>query len=341
MNLFAPDVSVVIPVFNRANWLVRAVKSCFDQSCMVEVIVVDDGSSEDIRSTLESNFQMQLSANRSPCIKLFRQANKGASAARNAGLAQSSGEFVKFLDSDDELLTGVLAKEIRGAREKRCDVLLTGWEERFFREDGTEDISRRHKRPTPDLSHGIDDMLMGRSPWTSAALYRKAFIKKLRWNPAWRLADDWGWALTVCLAGAKFHSLDIISCAYNQHGGVRMTDGGRMMLRPTRARQSMLRMVEDELRRQGALTAERQRKLAQYYYRDCQVLAEYDSAEWQRIWAHCVELCPKFLPTEPNRIVRHFCYFLGVRRGVAAYVRAQNVARRLGLLGRTTSCPIL
>jgi hypothetical protein len=315
------------------------VKSCLDQPCALEIIVVDDGSSEDVHATLESNFQMQLSAECRPRIRLVRQPNQGASAARNTGLAQSTGEFVKFLDSDDELLRGVLAQEVRCAQAARCDALLTGWEERFLGEDGTEDVFRRNTRPAPDLSHGIDDMLVGRSPWTAAALYRTAFIKPLRWNPTWRLADDWGWALTVCLAGANFHSLDIASCAYNQHGGIRMTDGGRMMLRPTRARQSMLRMVEDELRRQGVLTTERQRKLAQYYYRDCQVLAEHDPVEWQRIWAHCVELCPGFCPAEPNRIVRHFCRILGVRPGVSAYVRVKNVARYLGLLGRPQSGP--
>ena len=333
MNAAPLPVSIVIPVYNRPGMLARAVRSCQSAGCPLEVIVVDDGSTEDIRRVLDRDFPGGFDpAAGAFRVQVRRQANQGACVARNLGLAAAAGEFVKFLDSDDELLPGVLAAEVRAAREQGCDALLTGWEERTFREDGTEDGARRRTRPAPDLRHGIDDMLVGKAPCVSSALYRTEFVRSLRWDPAWTKAQDWGWALVVCLAGARFASLDIPSCAYNHHGGDRITGYGDLMIRSTRGRQLLLDMVERELRRQRALTEDRKRKLAQYYYRDCQVLAQYDPAEWKRIWTHCEELVPDFRPVEARRIVKAFTRSLGVHRGILAYVRIKLLARRLHLL---------
>ena len=311
----APDVSVVIPVYNRTAMLVRAVRSCLEPPGAVETIVVDDGSSDDVATALAAQFGSDAR------LRIVRQENQGACVARNRGLDLAAGEFVKFLDSDDELLPGALAQEIHAARRAGCDALLTGWEERTFRADGTEDRSRRRTRAAPDLSNGIDDMLVGKAPCASSALYRTAFVRPLRWDPAWTKAQDWGWAWVVCLAGARFASLDLASCAYNHHGGERITGYGDLTIRSTRGRQQLLRMVERELRAQNALTPDRRRKLAQYYYRDCQVLAEYDPAEWRRVWDGCKELSPGFRPAEPNCVLRLLIRLFGVHAGVRLYVR--------------------
>ena len=86
-------VSIVIPCFNHARFLPEAIESALGQShAPVEVIVVDDGSTDDSASV----------AARYP-VKVVRQANAGLSAARNAGFAASSGEVLIFLDADDRL----------------------------------------------------------------------------------------------------------------------------------------------------------------------------------------------------------------------------------------------
>jgi len=191
MNNSCPTVTVVIPGFNRSAPLVRAVCSCLLPDPSAEVIVVADGPSEDIQATLESAFPTQL---QSGTLQLCRQPNQGACVARNLGLARASGEFIKFLDSDDEFISGSIPEEVAAARASDCDALLTGWEERTCQPDGSEDRSRRRTRTTPDLSRGIDDMLEDKAPNTSGALYRTAFIRPLRWDPAWTKAQDWSWA---------------------------------------------------------------------------------------------------------------------------------------------------
>jgi len=91
-----PLVSIIIPTYNYATYLPKAVQSCLDQTHQpVEIIVVDDGSKDNTREVLKPF------ADR---IRYFFQENRGVSAARNAGLQRSTGDFVTFLDADDYLL---------------------------------------------------------------------------------------------------------------------------------------------------------------------------------------------------------------------------------------------
>ena len=97
-----PTFSVVMPVYNRAHLVERAVRSALEQSeTDLEVIVVDDGSTDGTAQVVE--------AIEDPRVILVRQANAGHAAARNQGIQRARGEYVAFLDSDDEYLPGALA----------------------------------------------------------------------------------------------------------------------------------------------------------------------------------------------------------------------------------------
>lgn len=97
-----PLFSVVIPVYNRAGSLGSALASVRAQSCMdFEVIVVDDGSRDDPAAVVEG-----LSDQR---IRVVRQDNRGATAARNRGIDLARGRYIAFLDSDDVFLPHHLA----------------------------------------------------------------------------------------------------------------------------------------------------------------------------------------------------------------------------------------
>lgn len=317
-----PAVTVIIPVRDRAQWLARAVQSCWQPGVSVEVIVVDDGSREEMTAKLPPPPPPPHA------LRVLRQPPLGACAARNTGLDRASGEFVKFLDSDDELIPGVLEREVAALRAASAEVLVTGWEERWRDADGREDPARRKTVPAPDLGRGIDDMLLGRSPWTSAALYRRAFVQNLRWDPAWTKAQDWGWALTVCLAGARFARLEAASAIYYHHAGSRLSAAGDRFARSTDARQFFLQMIETRLREKNELTPERRRLLAQYYYRDARVLCARSRREWRELWRHCRELSAGFRPREPVPLLRLFFALLGVYHGVCAYVFLQRLAAR-------------
>jgi glycosyltransferase involved in cell wall biosynthesis len=89
-----PRVSVVIPTFNRAGYIAAAIDSVLAQSLAdVEIIVVDDGSTDDTLARL---------APYGDRIAILRTANQGCAAARNVGMAAARGDYIAWLDSDDE-----------------------------------------------------------------------------------------------------------------------------------------------------------------------------------------------------------------------------------------------
>lgn len=97
------NISVIIPSYNRATSLSRALDSVYKQTLPAnEVIVIDDGSTDDTR---------QVVTNRFPHAIYRYQPNKGVSAARNLGIRLANCEWLAFLDSDDEWLPGKLAQQ--------------------------------------------------------------------------------------------------------------------------------------------------------------------------------------------------------------------------------------
>lgn len=99
------DISVIVPVYNRAGLIARALTSVFTQSRRAqEVIVVDDGSDDGTGEHVRKCF---------PQVRYFRQPNRGVSSARNRGITEARCEWVAFLDSDDVWLPYKLESQQR------------------------------------------------------------------------------------------------------------------------------------------------------------------------------------------------------------------------------------
>ncbi len=103
----SPKVSVVIPTYDRAGIVIRAIQSVLTQTYQnLEIIVVDDGSRDNTCEVIERLHD--------PRVRYIRHdANQGGSAARNTGIEVAAGEYVAFLDSDDEWLPEKLEKQVR------------------------------------------------------------------------------------------------------------------------------------------------------------------------------------------------------------------------------------
>ncbi|MCZ6795807.1 MAG: glycosyltransferase [Planctomycetota bacterium] len=103
-------VTTIIPTYNRAELLPRALRSVVGQSRPPdEVIVVDDGSTDGTRRLVEEEF---------PDVAYVYQENRGVSAARNRGIADARGEWIALLDSDDEWLPRKLEKQLQALGEE-------------------------------------------------------------------------------------------------------------------------------------------------------------------------------------------------------------------------------
>ena len=100
----APKVSVIIPALNAGRTIAAALGSVFEQTYRhMEVIVVDDGSSDDTA---------QKVAAWGDRVTYFKQPNAGPGSARNAGIARSTGDFIAFLDADDFWLPTKIERQV-------------------------------------------------------------------------------------------------------------------------------------------------------------------------------------------------------------------------------------
>ncbi|MDD2425860.1 MAG: glycosyltransferase [Bacteroidales bacterium] len=129
-----PKVSVIIPAYNTAPYLVEAVDSVLNQTLKnFEVIIVDDGSTD---NTLEI---IQNYAQKDSRIKYYHQKNQGQSVARNLAMSASRGEYIYFMDSDDILVRNALEYCYKTASENGLD--LVTFDAESFSESGTYSVS--------------------------------------------------------------------------------------------------------------------------------------------------------------------------------------------------------
>ncbi|HEY5885462.1 MAG TPA: glycosyltransferase [Pyrinomonadaceae bacterium] len=174
------SVSVVIPTYNNAPLLGHAIQSVREQKHPdLEIIVVDDGSTDNTAEVLE-----QL---RGSDLKVVTQANSGPAGARNLGIAEASREWIAFLDADDHWLPGKLSAQFEalqnhdGAEFSYTDCIL-----RF--PDGHETISKA-RNSTHDL---FLDLLWGNQLSTPTIVVRRRCFDEVGFfNTEFRTGEDW------------------------------------------------------------------------------------------------------------------------------------------------------
>ncbi len=131
------DISVVIPSYNRIGFIETAIKSILNQTVYpLEIIVVDDGSNDGTYQLIEKRY---------PSIRLFKQSNKGVSSARNLGIKKSRGDWIAFLDSDDEWLPDKLRYQINSI-EKNPNILFFHSDEIWIRNGLRINQGKKHKK---------------------------------------------------------------------------------------------------------------------------------------------------------------------------------------------------
>jgi len=121
-------LSVVVPTHNRASFLTEAIQSILSQQTgLMEIIVVDDGSSDQTGETVESF---------GPPVRLIQQAHAGPAAARNRGLKDASGKYIGFLDDDDLWAPDKLQLQLpRLFEEPDADIILGHTQRMIWRDE--------------------------------------------------------------------------------------------------------------------------------------------------------------------------------------------------------------
>lgn len=187
-----PRVSVVIPCFNAERYIASTLRAVQAQAgAELEIIVIDDGSTDHSAALIERDF---------PDVRLLRRSNAGVAAARNDGIAAATAEWIAFCDADDIWLPGKLAAQFDAmARVNDCRMSYTAWHvwhsaetephPALLAELAAEAASTRWTGPTGWL---YPELLLDCVVWTSTVLMHRSVLSEAgNFDPTLRIGEDY------------------------------------------------------------------------------------------------------------------------------------------------------
>lgn len=209
-------VTIVIPTYNRAAWVGQAIRSALEQTVVdLELIVVDDGSTDDTASVIGA-----LPADGR--LRYVHQENRGRSEARNHGLRLAKGEYIGFLDSDDQLLPDALAKQLAAfAMQPEAGMTVAG-----YRVVGDQGQALGEFRPWEWADRrDLQGWLFNCFGMPGTVLHRRTWVERVGgFDRACEIAEDWDLYLRLAAAGCQTAWNRSIVCAYHRHQGSSIMD---------------------------------------------------------------------------------------------------------------------
>lgn len=231
-----PLVSIIIPCHNAALWLAATLESALAQTWpQKEIILVDDGSTDD-SLTIARQYEQRG-------VTVFSQPNRGASAARNAGLRAAHGDFLQFLDADDLLTPGKIGAQIELLSSKPAGTLATCAWGRFHTDPAmarfVDDVVFRDFAPMDFLIlAGQTGAMMHPSAWL---VPKEVATAAGPWDESLSLNDDGEYFCRIVLAATDLAFCSSVTARSLYRSGLA---GSLSQQRSERARRSQFRSVE-------------------------------------------------------------------------------------------------
>ena len=181
-----PLVSIIMPVYNGARFLVESLTSASEQTYPnYEIVVMDDGSTDESAAIVRSFSK----------VRYFYETNQGIAQARNNAIDRVDGELIAFLDHDDLWAPNGLEVQVKYLLEHPEISLVLANERLFFTHGYSSPFWLNHKLMQSDH--------LGLVPGTW--LLRKSVFEKVGWlNPRFRISDDVDWFMRFLDAGLKY-----------------------------------------------------------------------------------------------------------------------------------------
>jgi glycosyltransferase involved in cell wall biosynthesis len=184
-------ISVVMPVYNQARFIMRAVESvrAQDVTVDVEIIIVNDGSIDETENILRT-----LTSDKT--IRCISQENAGPSAARNRGIRESRGEWIAFLDGDDYWLPGKLKAQLSALEDEGGDYACCG---SIVLDPKGRTIAEYPASPADLL---LSNLIWGNLISTPTVIVRRSLLDRVGlFDEVLRTGEDWDMWLRLAMHG--------------------------------------------------------------------------------------------------------------------------------------------
>jgi glycosyltransferase involved in cell wall biosynthesis len=307
------EISVVIPCYNAARWIIATLQSVFvQQHVNFEVIVVDDGSTDDSAHIITTKF---------PQVRLICISNSGPSRSRNIGTQAAQGHFIQYLDADDLLAPDKLAVQLQALEQSDADVAYGDWQRLEQQTDGSFVPGQVIKRQLPsDAEIGLFTDF-----WCppAAYLFRRTIVDRIGgWNERLPVIQDARFALDAALYGGQFVYEPGIAAYYRTHqtGSVSKRD-------PIAFNRDVYQNaleVEDWWNRNGELTDSRYTALLRVYGQVARASYGSDMDTFEAAYNKLEHLSPGYIPQQPQ--------MLSLLSRILGYRRAEAIAKRYRLI---------
>lgn len=209
-----PLVSVVIPCYNQAQYLIESVSSALDAySGPLEIIIVDDGS-----TAARTGAYLRAAEALSPVVQVISQPNAGLSGARNTGIAAAKGEFIQLLDADDLIIPPKLDLQVAHFRVGNAlDVSISN----FLLCDDSRTVFSKHDEAIAHSTLDLQDFLYkwerGFAVPIHCALFRRAALPENPFDTSARAKEDWLFWCGLSARGARMAYVNAHNAIYRQH----------------------------------------------------------------------------------------------------------------------------
>lgn len=182
-----PKITIIIPIFNSANYLIPCLDSIVNQTYQnLEIILVNDGSTDD-SSKIIQDYRRKDSR-----VIIVNQKNQGLSGARNSGLKHTTGDYVTFVDSDDQVTPHMIADLVHTIQSTHADISVCSFKE-LYPSGKTVGFSHHYPAQVFDTASALKAMLkeQGFMLSTTMKLFPTKYFKNLKF-PIGKLHEDVG-----------------------------------------------------------------------------------------------------------------------------------------------------
>jgi glycosyltransferase involved in cell wall biosynthesis len=276
------DVTIIIPTYNRLWSLPRAIESCLKNSCKIEIIVIDDASTDGTSAWLKTQPNI---------VTIIQPYNLGQTWGINQAASIAKGRYIKKIDSDDFIPDGIIDKQLALADKENSDIIVSR-SDLFYEE--TQEI---HQCPPAGPWKDFMEIQLGTEYGShiNAMLFKKEIFQNIPHRPDYSFRDDRLVLLEMGLIEPKISYLETLGHYWVQHKTQMQANYADMQSVVANYQlYKLLKLITDQLVIKNKLTSNRAEAVSNNLWRVANRIATTHIKDACKVVEYIKEINPKF-----------------------------------------------